>query len=304
MNLFVQAIYLASGLSLAYIFLLYRSNPLRRLPASAVTISFVVGMVAVIPVILVKHVLPVQGGSSLFASFVSAGMIEEGVKFALMALTIWRFSFPNLAEPLDFAIYFGILGVGFGIYEDFSYLFSGTYSVWEAGNIGQFHRALQVLVIARAFPGHILFDSLAGFLLGHARFLTNRRARRWWIIGAFVLAVALHGSFNMIAVHGGTIPLLTYVAVLVWIFLLLRRRALEESPFRATIAYVRGETHDWQYPRPPADYLFAEGFFWPGKPQGGMYELFPLMLSLVILYPLLVSVVYLLERAAVWLTRL
>ena len=304
MNLFVQAIYLASGLSLAYIFLLYRSNPLRRLPASRVTISFVVGMIAVIPVILIKHILPLPEGSTFFTSFVSAGTIEEGVKFALMALTIWRFSFPDLAEPLDFAIYFGILGVGFGIYEDFSYLFSGTYSVWETGDIGQFHRALQVLVIARAFPGHILFDTLAGFLVGHARFLTDRRTRGLWIVGAFILAVTLHGSFNMIAIHGGTILLLTYVVLLVGVFLQLRRRAIERSPFRATIAYVKGEIHDWHYPYPPADYLFADGFFWPGVPRGGMYELFPLTLSLVILYPLLVSVVYLLELATVWLTRL
>jgi len=304
MNLFVQAIYLASGLSLAYIFLLYRSNPLRRLPASRVTISFVVGMLAVIPVILIKHILPLPEGSTLFTSFVSAGTIEEGVKFALMALTIWRFSFPDLAEPLDFAIYFGILGVGFGIYEDFSYLFSGTYSVWEAGDIGQFHRALQVLVIARAFPGHILFNALAGFLVGHARFLMDRRTRGLWIVGAFILAVALHGSFNAIAMYGGTIPLLTYVVLLVGVFLQLRRRAIDRSPFRATIAYVKGKIHDWHYPYSPADYLFAEGFFWPGVPRGGMYELFPLTLSLVILYPLLVSVVYLLERAVVWLTRL
>lgn len=304
MNLFVQAIYLASGLSLAYIFLLYRSNPLRRLPASQVTISFVVGMLAVIPVIIIKQIVPLPQGSPLFTSFVSAGTIEEGVKFALMAVTIWRFSFPDLAEPLDIAIYFGILGVGFGIYEDFSYLFSGTYSVWETGNVGQFHRMLQVMVIARAFPGHILFDSLAGFLLGYAHFLTGWRQRAKWIAGSFILAVALHGSFNMIAIYGGTIPLLTYVSALVGVFLQLRRRALAASPFRATIAYVKGETRNWHYPHPPAEYLFAEGFSWPNKSQGGMYELFPLMLSLIILYPLLVATVYLLERAAVWLIRL
>lgn len=304
MNLFVQAIYLASGLSLTYIFLLYRSNPLRRLPASRVTISFVVGMLAVIPVLLIKRALPLPEGPSLFTSFVSAGMIEEGVKFALMAVTIWRFPFPDLAEPLDVAIYFGILGVGFGIYEDFSYLFSGTYSVWKAGDIGQFHRALQVLVMARAFPGHILFDSLAGFLVGHARFRADNGARVWWITCSFLLAVALHGSFNLIAVHGGSIPLLTYVAVLVGAFLHLRRRALESSPFAATIAYIKGEKHDWRYQHAPAEYLFADGFSWPGSPKGGMYELFPLTLSLVILYPLLVATVYMLERAALWLTRL
>ena len=304
MNLFVQAIYLASGLSLTYIFLLYRSNPLRRLPASRVTISFVMGMIAVIPVLLIKHVIPLQEGSSLFTSFVSAGAIEEGVKFALMALTIWRFSFPDLAEPLDFAVYFGILGVGFGIYEDFSYLFSGTYSVWKAGDVGQFNHALRVLVMARAFPGHILFDSLAGFLLGHARFHADKRRRGWWILSAFALAIVLHGSFNMIAIHGGTIPLLTYVAVLVGAFLHLRQHALAQSPFRATISYIKGEIGSWGYPHSPAEYLFAEGFSWPGSQKGGMYELFPLTLSLVILYPLLVATVYMIERAALWVMGL
>jgi RsiW-degrading membrane proteinase PrsW (M82 family) len=304
MNIFIQAIYIASGLSLVYIFMLYRSNPLRRLPASSVTISFVIGMLAVIPVVLIKQILPLPDRSSAFAAFISAGLIEEGIKFILMGLTIWRFRFPDLAERLDVAIYFGILGVGFEIYEDFSYLFSGTYSLWKAGDSSQFNNALQTLLAARAFPGHILFNSIAGFLVGCARFSTHRRSRFWWLLGAFTLAVTLHGCFNMIATHGGSIPILTYVVVLVGMFLYLRQHALKSSPFNSLIAYINGKKSNWQHERPPEEYLFAEGFFWPEKPTKGMFEFFPLILSLVILYPLLVAAVYLLEGAVSWLVRL
>lgn len=298
MTLFVQSIYLASGLSLGYIFLLYRANPFRRLPTSTVTVSFVVGMFAVVPVILIRKIVPLGGLSPAFSAYVSAGMIEEGVKFALMALTIWRFGFPDIAEPMDVAIYFGVLGVGFGIYEDFSYLFSGTYSVWESGDIGQFHNILSGLLAARAFPGHILFDAIAGFLVGRARFLSGGR-RAGLILGGFLLAVAMHGTFNMIAIYGGTIPIITYICVLIGFFLYLRRMAIAQSPFRALIEYIRDKRSDWPYTRPQIDYLFAEGFYWPAKPRGGLFAFFPLVLSLIILYPVLVASIYLLERIAV-----
>jgi len=62
MSLFVQTIYLASGLSLLYIFLLYHTNPLRRLPATTVTVTFTLGMIALIPVTLIHRLLPLDGG--------------------------------------------------------------------------------------------------------------------------------------------------------------------------------------------------------------------------------------------------
>ncbi len=300
MNLFVQTVYLAAGLSLAYIFLLYRSNPLRRLPGTTVTVVFTVGMLAVLPVAVLHRFLPLGARPGPFSAFVSAGLVEEGIKFAVMALSIWRLRFPDLAEPLDFAIYFGVLGVGFGVYEDFSYLFGGVYPAWSTGNAAAARHTLDVLLLARSFPGHILFDSLAGFLVGTARFLPRPRARAPWLVGAFLLAVALHGGFDLIATAGGDILLLTYIAVLVGAFLRLRGWALERSPFRAVIARVREEKGDWPYPRPVIDYLFAEGFSWPSKPKSGMFQVFPLALSLFVLYPLLVAAVYLVERAILW----
>lgn len=300
MSLFVQTIYLASGLSLLYIFLLYRTNPLRRLPATTVTVTFTLGMIALIPVTLIHRLLPLDGGGPFFSAYVSAGLIEEGVKFLVMGFTIWRFRFPDLAEPIDLVIYFGILGVGFGVYEDFWYLFGGSYPFWSAGESVEFHRALQGLLLARSFPGHILFNALAGYLVGRARFLTRSRDRLPWLVGAFLLAVGLHGSFNLIATFGGTIPLLSYIVLLIGLFLHLRQRALARSPFRALIERFKGEEVEWPYPRPPADYLFTEGFSWPGKPKGGMFQAFPIILSLLILYPFLVATIYLVQRTLLW----
>lgn len=301
MSLFIQMIYLAAGLSILYIFVLYRSNPFRRLPATTVTVVFTLGMIAVIPVVVINRLLPLEDGGILFNAFVRAGLIEEGVKFLIIAITIWRFKFPDLAEPIDLVIYCGILGVGFGIYEDFWFLFGGTYPAWTGDDIGQFHRALRMLIFARAFPGHIIINALAGFLLGHARFLARPRDRALWIIGGFLFAVLLHGLFNVIAITGGAIPLLTYVTFLIGIFLHLRRRMLERSPFRALIELITAGKGEWPYPRPPVDYLFAEGFAWPGRVKGGMFQVFPLVLSLFILYPVLVMGVYLAQRVGLWL---
>jgi len=301
MSLFLRSIYLSSGLSLLYIYLLYRSNPLRRLPGPTVTLSFALGMAAVIPVVFLRQLLPPEPTSAPFSAYVSAGLIEEGVKFLVLFATIWRFGFPDLAEPIDLAVYFGVLGAGFGIYEDFWYIFSGSYNVWIEGDIGRFHEVFSAIVLARSFPGHILFNGIAGYLIGHARFLSARRDRVAWLVGGFALAVGLHGSFNLVAGAGGTVPLLTYCVLLVGLFLYLRQRALAHSPFRALISLIKEGKGEWPYPCAPLAYLFADGFSWPGRKRGGMFQVFPLVLSLLILYPFLVVAVFLVNRLLVWL---
>jgi hypothetical protein len=301
MGLFLKSIYLASGLSLLYIFFLYRSHPMRRLSSTTITLTFVVGMSAVIPVALLRPLVVFDRGGLLFSAYVSAGLVEEAVKFAVMMATIWWYGFPDLAEPLDFAIYFGVLGVGFGVYEDFWYIFGSSYNLWLGGDVERFQEIFRAMILARAFPAHILFNALAGFLIGRAYFLGRWPTRLPWLLGGFLVAAATHGTFNLIAAWGGRILLLAYIVVLVGLFIYGRQRALLRSPFRTLIARItQGEKEGWPYVRPPTDYLFAEGFSWPTKDQGGMFQIFPLALSLFILYPVLVSVVYFVHRFVMW----
>lgn len=300
MTLFVRSVYIASGLSLGYILLLYRSHPHRRIPTAPAILVFVLGMLAVVPVVVIRRLLPIDLASASLGLLLGAAAIEEGCKFLAMAGSIWRFRFPDLIEPLDVAIYFGILGVGFGIYEDFWYVFSLSYPSWIAGDAGRFAEVFRGVTLARAFPGHILFDALAGFLIGYARF----RARGWPRVGWWALAVGVavfaHAAFNCIGRTGGVIPLLTWVVALLGAFLALRKRSLAASPFPVLIAYIDGARAEWPFRRSAVSYLFAEGFDWPGKRRGGLFQFYPLLLSLLILFPLLVMAVYLLNRVIVW----
>jgi hypothetical protein len=301
MSLFLKSIYLASGLSLVYIYLLYQSHPWRRLSATTVTLTFIVGMLAVVPVGLLRVVLPFACDATAFSAYVSAGLVEEAVKFTAMGLTVWRYGFPDVAEPLDYAIFFGILGVGFGMYEDFWYIFGGSYNLWLEGDLGRYGEVFHAMVLSRAFPGHILFNGLAGFLIGHARLSRRGKDRLLGVMGAFLLAVAAHGTFNLIAVLGGYIPLLAYIVLLTGLFVYARQLSLSFSPFRELIVQIRGkESHPWLFSRPAVDYLFAEGFSWPQEGRGGLFQVFPLILSLFILYPVLFGVVYLIHRLVVW----
>ncbi len=302
MELFVRSVYFSSAVALGYLFLLYRSNPLRRLPATTVTVCFVVGMVGVIPVEFIHLVVPLPTSGGVTTAFITAGVVEEGVKFVLMWFTIRRLSFPDLAEPIDVAIYFGALGLGFGVYEDFWYVFSSAYPAWSAGNIAEFHTVFTGMILTRALPGHILFDALAGFFIGYAWF-SHKRRRTWWMLAAVVIAVGTHGVYDLVARYGGMIPLITYILFLIGVFIYLRTWALAQSPFRAVIELIAGDRMTWPYPRSPVDYLFADGFAWPGKPHGGMFQLFPVVFSLLVLYPLLFGAVYVINSGLALVLR-
>jgi len=297
--LFIRSIYWSSALSLAYIYLLYRSHPLRRIPTVPMMTVFVVGMLSVLPVVVVRRVLPLDVGA-LDPVFV-APLLEEAVKLAVFAAAIRRLRFPDVIEPLDIAVYLGVLGVGFGIYEDFSYVFAASAPSWTTGDVARFSEVFRWAVVARAFPGHILFNGIAGFFVGEG-LLDPRRWRRLagWIAG-FAVAVAAHAAFNAVAATGA-IPLLTYCVALVGAFLGLRQRAVSRSPFRALIRLAEGERVDWRHERSPVELLFAEGFDWPGTRRRGFFQFYPIALSLAVLFPLLVSGVYLLQRAIIAVT--
>lgn len=301
MELFVRSVYLASALSVAFVLLLYRSNPHRRLPMAPVFVAFSAGLLSVVPVVLLRTVLPLEALSPGGSAVGVAPAIEEAVKFVVFFAIVWRFPFPTLVEPIDVAILFGILGVGFGIYEDFWYIFGTSYDSWVAGDLVRFRQVLRGILYARAFPGHILFDAIAGFLLGAVRFRFRERAGKvLGIAAAFFIAILLHGAFNAVGHWGGTIPLLTYIVALVGVFLALRRREVSRSPFVALKAYVLGASGSWDLPTSPVDLLFAEGFAWPGRSRGGLFQFYPVVFSLVVLFPVLFIAVYLLQRMLLW----
>jgi hypothetical protein len=295
-GLFIECVYLASALSVLVVALLYRGHPFRRLPSASVFVAFVVGILASVPVVLFGDLFRFSELSIGFRAVVAAPLLEETVKLGLFVLTVGRLRFPNVVEPADFAVLFGILGVGFGIYEDLWYIFGAVAPLDSFGTLARFHEVLRTILTARAFPGHVLFGAIGGFLVGAGRFSPSRWRWGGGLVAALGLTVLLHAGFNAVALTAEGPGLLAYVAGLLGLFLVLRRRFADASPFRALQEVVEGRRSAWPYPHPPEDYLFAEGFAWPGHPRGGWLEIYPVALSLGILFPIFLVGVYFLQR--------
>ncbi|MCK5827505.1 PrsW family intramembrane metalloprotease [Candidatus Bipolaricaulota bacterium] len=296
MQLFLQSAYLSSALSLIYIALLYRSHPFRRLPLVSVFATFIVGMLAVVPVMLVYRLIPGLKPEGMLGALLLAPLVEESVKLFAFAWTARRLGYPSLIEPLDYAIAFGILGVGFAIYEDFWYIFGHSYPSWISGDISRFSEVFRWMAYARSFPGHILFNALAGFFIGWGLCQSEGKVRWTWYASAFLVAAGTHSLFNLVASQRGTLLLWSLVVAYAGIFLVLRRHVLEVSPFAAIREYIDGGRSVWNYKLSPVGTLFAEGFSWPRKTKPSYLAFYPVTLSLIVLFPVLVICIYFMHR--------
>jgi len=296
MQLFLQSAYLSSALSIVYIALLYRSHPFRRLPLVSVFMTFAVGMLAVVPVILVYRIVPGIKPEGVLGAVLVAPLVEESVKLLLFALTARRLGYPSLIEPLDYAIAFGIMGVGFAIYEDFWYIFGNTYPSWISGDYSHFLEVFRWMAYARSFPGHVLFNAMAGFLIGWGLCQVKGRKQWFWHAGAFLTAAGSHSLFNLVASQQGTLLLWSLAVAYMGVFFVLRRRVLAVSPFEALRTLIQGRPASWEFGISPVEALFAEGFSWPGKLKPNYLSFYPVLLSLVVLFPVLVSCIYLLHK--------
>lgn len=296
MQLFLQSAYLSSLLSVIYIALLYRSHPFHRLPMVPVLMTFIVGMISVIPVLLLYRAIPPLRVHGLLGTVLIAPFVEELIKLAAFAVTARRLGYPTLVDSLDYAVLFGVLGVGFAVYEDFWYIFGSSYSSWIAGDPDRFYEVFRWITLARSFPGHILFNAIAGLVIGE----TVCRRGGWCTVrgtvSALMVAFSMHALFNLVARQQSALLLWSLVILFMGIFLALRRRAVEGSPFLAVQRMITDGREEWRHSLSPVEVLFAEGFAWPGVSQTRYLAFYPLLLSLVVLFPLLLSCVYLLHR--------
>ncbi len=116
----------------------------------------------------------------LYTSFVSAALVEEGIKF------LFLYSFivhnPHCNEPFDCVVYSVFVSLGFAGIENMAYV---TDPYW-----GGIETAISRAVIS--VPGHGMFGVQMGYHAAKYRFWN----KKYGMLAAFVLAWLWHGFYN------------------------------------------------------------------------------------------------------------
>jgi RsiW-degrading membrane proteinase PrsW (M82 family) len=186
-----------------------------------------------------SETIKAAGGDPTSASFLVAPFVEEGFKglAVLIVLLLRRREFDGVVDGL---VYAGMAGIGFAFVENVLYLGRTLADAGTTGVIAVF--GLRCVVSPFAHP---LFTSATGVGLGLAVWTRKPALRVLAPIGGYLLAVLLHGAWNLSASTGLRGFVTTYVVVQVPIFVgfivfaLLARRREGRLIGRHLLAYAR-----------------------------------------------------------------
>ncbi len=185
----------------------------------------------------------------LVAMVVLAALNEEVLKYLVTTNSVK--SDPNFNEPVDGMIYMSTAALGFAAAETVFYVIASYVGVLEEATIGAaFAFAFGNVAIARALfttIGHATYSGIVGYFL--AQHLIAKRPGRL-VFWGIVLATLVHAGWNLswwfqdvfaadvrtwwiFPLSGYFLIALLIEAMGIGLYVLLLRRSLAASPFRA-----------------------------------------------------------------------
>ena len=188
----------------------------------ALLLTFLAGMIAVIPAILLEEPFRnmIETGSILsrvLIAFLVVGLGEEALK--LLAVYCSAYQRAEFTEVIDGMIYSITAALGFAAVENLLYTLAFGIQVAPA----------RALVSSLA---HAAFSGLGGFHVGLARFASQGSTGQ--AISGLVLAAFLHGIYNTLIMIKLVSPLgiILLMGILYWGLFRRLRQAAALSPFR------------------------------------------------------------------------
>ena len=254
LELVAYAVFLNLMVSVLLVMVIYLMDLYEKEPLSNLACSYMLGMaMAACLIWMWSTVLPGEGGTlssdvwfvpnsdsgrlvaqEFWVAYVQAGMFEELAKLLPMLFVIWRWKSFN--EPLDGIVFAAFVGAGFEVYENVVYTVAHTYQPYHQSRLGldadAFSQALAGTMLIRSFPGHVLFGIVSGYFLGMARFQEPGLRRVLLVVVAFVIAMLLHGTHNLLAAVNAAELWRAFGLFLIGGCVVLVARAIRISPFR------------------------------------------------------------------------
>lgn len=210
---------------------IYKRDVYKKEPIKELVKAFCGGIASALVVIMINQLIVLAGiditSNVILRAFVSAGLIEECVKFFFLYKLFWNN--PCFDERFDGIVYAVFVALGFAFIENILYIYQDVSNAVH-------------IAYARAFfavPAHTLFAISMGSGLGLARFSNHNVTVR--ITGGLVSAVVIHGIYDFLLMYADEleavnetfsafIVLLFYIFVFfMWVMGFKRMRALSEE---------------------------------------------------------------------------
>ncbi len=185
--------------SLLWLWFWLKEDNLHPEPRNLITISFILGCIAVIAAIILEKLTQDIINDPVYRYIIWAG-IEEIVKFVAVAVVVFRTK--CLDEPIDAMIYFITVALGFAALENALFILSPLSTNEFAASIvtGNLRFIGATLV-------HTVSSGSIGFMIGLAFYRGSISKFLYGSVG-LILAIALHASFNLAIISGtATSPL-------------------------------------------------------------------------------------------------
>lgn len=211
---------LAIAPGIAICIFIYLKDKYNREPLGLLVMSFILGMLTIIPAIILEKTFGLSMESLGSASLIAVAMFaygvvalsEEGCKFLVLRF----YCYPKKAfdDPFDGIIYAVMVSMGFATLENIGY-------VLEHG-IGT--------GITRMFlsvPAHATFAVLMGYHVGLAKFYPTRR--NYYLLMGLLWAVVFHGTFDFFLFIGDSILHFAGALASFIIAIYLSRRAIRKK---------------------------------------------------------------------------
>lgn len=176
------AIAIAPGIAIC-LFILHR-DAFNREPKLNLLISFVLGMVSILPAIVIEGFLfpytEASLGGMLLRALLVVALTEEMVKY--LALRYYSYTRPSFDEPLDGIVYSVMVSMGFATLENILY-------------VQKFGMMVGVQRMFLAVPAHATFGVLMGYYAGKAKF-AKAQQETGLLFKGIALATIFHGAYD------------------------------------------------------------------------------------------------------------
>lgn len=209
----------------ALLYYFYKRDKYEKEPRRLLQKAFIMGCLSVLPIVFVEMRLNLfeETSESLIAAgytaFIVAGLVEEGFKYLVFYLYIWRNR--EFDEMYDGIVYSVFISLGFATIENIGYVLDSGFST-------------ALLRALTAVPAHALFGVSMGYYLGVAKFVREPYRSKYQRLGFFV-PIVLHGIYDFILFSQRFYLLIIFVPYMLYLWKRGLRNVeelVEASPYK------------------------------------------------------------------------